>query len=222
MPTPAGNECNYGSLGAGTRIDLSSDHTQLMVNGLTLYYSYALQVNDIGGITSGGQIITSFIQQTGGGTGSQSSLGAVIYIRPGSVANTYNVGISSHGGTAGEVVWESGNFAIGSTQFLVASDTMTTFGVNADDVSRLWLNPTSLGGAEPAPDIATKITDFNPGAISGDMNLFGSFLIRRVSSGQTNVPGVTGVTLDELRYGASYALVTPVSSAWNKNDSISN
>src|SRR5437667_1950744 len=65
MPIATGNECNYGSLGAGTRIDLSGEHTQLMVNGLTLYYSYALQVTDTGGIGTGGQIITSFIQPTG-------------------------------------------------------------------------------------------------------------------------------------------------------------
>jgi hypothetical protein len=101
---------------------------------------------------------------------------------------------------------------------------MTTFGVNADDVSRLWLNPTSFGGAEPAPDFATRITDFSPGATSGDMNFFGSFLIRRVPSGQTNVPGINGVALDELRFGTSYALVTPlavVSGSW-KNDADGN
>jgi hypothetical protein len=213
-----GNQCVYGGVGEGCRIDLSSDHTQLTTNGLTLYYSYAVRVNDLGTIAPGGQILTSFIQQTGGGTGSQASLGAVIYVRAagGTDYTHYNLGISSHGGTVGEIVWEPGIFDLGSTQFLVASDTMTTAGVNADDISRLWLNPTSLGGNEPAPDFATKITDFNPGATLGDMNAFGSFLIRRVPSG-TAATGVNGVILDELRFGTSYAQVTPTlvgSGSW--------
>src|SRR5205814_1944250 len=99
---------------------------------------------------------------------------------------------------------------------------MTTSGVNADDISRLWLNPASRGGGESTADITTRITDFNPSATVGDMNLFGSFLVRMLATGTTsNIPGVNGITIDELRFGTTFAEVTDAmpQTFWNTTTS---
>src|SRR5205814_2875415 len=162
-------------------------------------------------LTATGQILTCFTQYLNGGTGSQSSLGAVLWVKPGSDTGHYKLGMSSRG-ASGEVVWdESHDYVNGSTQFLVADDTMTTFGVNADDISRLWINPTQLGSAEPAANIVTRLKDFNPSAGSGDMNFFGSFEIRRPPAGQTvDITDVNSIAIDELRLGTSFAEVTPI------------
>ena len=121
----------------------------------------------------------------------------------------------SQGCAPGEIVWdESHNYVNGSTQFVVADDTQTTFGVNADDISRMWINPTSLGGSEPTPNIATKAKDFNPNATQGDMNFFGSFELRRVAPPQTvDITDVNSIAIDELRLGTSFAEVTPLATA---------
>src|SRR5205823_165289 len=162
MPSPTGNMGVFGGIGEGTRINVDTSGLTIAADGTTLYYAMALKVGSTGHLTATGQILTCFTQYLNGGSGSQTSLGAVIWVKPGSDTGHYKLGMSSHG-SSGEIVWdEAHDYLNGSTQFVVADDTMTTSGINADDISRLWINPTQLGGAEPAANIVTRIKDFTP------------------------------------------------------------
>jgi hypothetical protein len=211
MVAARGNMALFGGAGEGTRINVSSDNQTITTDGTTLYYSLALRVASVDHLTATGQILTCFTQYLNGGTGSQSSLGAVLWVKPGSDTGHYKLGLSSRGASA-EVVWdESHDYVNGSTQFVVADDTLTTAGQNADDMSRIWFNPIQLGGAEPPANIITKLKDFNSSATVGDMNFFGSFEIRRPPATQTiNITDVNSIAIDELRLGTSFAEVTPV------------
>jgi hypothetical protein len=215
VPAATGNMAVFGGAGEGTRINVDTSGQTIAVDGTTLYYSLGLKVTSTGHLTATGQILTCFTQYLDGGSGSQTSLGALLWVKPGSDVNHYKLGFGPNGSSA-HILWDEGHdYPVGATQFIVASDTQPTTGINADDISRVWYNPTSLGGSAPAPNVTTTLHDFadTANAVVGDMNFFGSFEIRRPPSPSNDYPDINTVFIDELRLGTSYAEVTPTLSA---------
>jgi hypothetical protein len=108
------------------------------------------------------------------------------------------VGLDKSSGTAANFVWDSGNFTTSDTVFLVGSYTFNANATN-DDVSQLWVNPdqSTFGGASaPAGSLSSNL--------GGDIARVASFVLY-----DRNANEPTGGLIDDLRFGLTWADVTP-------------
>lgn len=155
----------------------------------SVFYSFILNVSSLGGLTTTGGYFTGLIQ-----TGSTSAFGATVWTRLSTTAGKYNVGISTRSNST--VSWLAPDLDPGTSYFIVAAYEIVTG--TGNDVGRIWLNTTAIGGAEPAPDaIAATGTDL------------GATGIERVLLRQDNTTNTPFIEFDELRVGTTWADVTP-------------
>ncbi|GAA4325157.1 T9SS type A sorting domain-containing protein [Flaviaesturariibacter amylovorans] len=158
----------------------------------SVYASFLLNVTALTGTqsTTNGGYFAGFIQ-----AGSTTNYGATVWLRAAGT-NQYQIGINTRT-TASATSWLPTLYNLGTTNLVVIS-----YDINAatatDDVARIWVNPTALGGAAPAAD-ATAV----PGTDLGTSGV-GRFLLR-----QNDALGTPFVEFDELRVGLDYASVTP-------------
>ncbi|MEA2709164.1 MAG: hypothetical protein QOF78_1765 [Phycisphaerales bacterium] len=188
----------------------------------TLYYSLALQVTDVGVLNPGtapvGYIVAGFNTVSGPQTGVPSVIGTRILARQHPLdATKYQLGMSKNSSTGTQVLWDAAQLDVNVTQFIVGSYSLLGSGIDANDVSKLWLNPasTSFGALEagvPVPSIEN--------AQGGDIstNRIESFLLRQsgpAGSGTSN----TGIRVDELRIDTTWAGVAPgAPNEWTAGD----
>ena len=185
LATSTGNKITFDDAGA--------DYYRVFTSQTagTVYASFVLNVTSLGTLTSAGAYFSSFIQ-----SGSTSAFGAVVWVRASTTPGKYNIGLSTRSSNSA-ITWLSNDFDINTSYFIA---TAYVFGPSAlDDVSKIWINPASLGGAEPTAD-ATSASATSPGS---DMTSVERFLIRQV----TLVPFTE---MDEIRVGTTWASVTPV------------
>ena len=182
LAASTGNKVSYDNAGADYYTSFTSQTTG------TVYGSFILNISSITATTSGGYF-TSFIQDA-----STSSFGGAVWVRSGTTAGKYNIGISTRSNST--VSWLTNELDPGTSYFIVFAYEMIAGAAN--DVAKIWLNTTAIGGTEPAPD-ATAV----PSTI--DLTSVARVLLRQDNT--TNMPFF--VQLDEYRIGTTWASVTP-------------
>ena len=183
----AGNKVKFD--GAGT--DYYRDFTA-QTSG-SVYRSFILNVSSLGTLGATGGYFNGFMQAS-----STTAFGGTVWTRLSTTAGKYNVGISTRSNSA--VSWLAADLTPGTPCFIVAA-----YDINAgvgDDVSRIWLNTTAIGAAEPAPD-ATAVPGTDIGAAG----------VGRVFLRQDNATNTPFIEFDELRVGTTWAQVTPSGAA---------
>jgi len=156
----------------------------------SVYYSFILNVSALGSLGTTGGYFTSIAQAA-----STTSYGTSVWTRKSSGdPSKFNVGISTRSNST--VSWLSSDLTPGTSYFIViAYDIISGTG---NDVGRIWLNTSAIGGAEPAAD-----------ATSASGTDLGSQGIDKILVRQENPTNTPFIDLDELRVGTTWADVTP-------------
>ena len=187
LATATGNRLTWNDASMSLRLPLNTNITSGSV-----YFSFAMRVDSMGGSFSGEGTLAGFT------TGTGTAFGTKVNIRP--IGAQYNLGTSKGGGTTfGN--WAVENFDAGETVFVVGRYTFN--GANGtDDVSALWLNPSSstFGASSPPP---ATIPDIGGGGT--DLAQIDRVFFR--AGGASSTPAK--LVADELRVGFTWASVTP-------------
>lgn len=190
-----GNCIQFGGLGKGARLSFP---TGSPVTSGTLYYSYALQVPNVTGLSTSGVFVSGFNNTVGTQASQPTVVGTRLYVR--ATNGGFNLGVSKNSSTSTDWVWDPRTFLTSQTLFIVGSYTFNN-NSGSDDVSQMWINPsmTNFGSlaAPPTTLVATNGSDISSGQIA-------SFVfLQRVA---TEPPAML---VDELRIGTNWAQVTP-------------
>lgn len=188
LQASTGNKIAFDKWG----IDASKSFTAQTTG--TIYYSFLLNVTDLGGLLEAGGYFSALIAN---GT----TFGATVWTRKNGAG--YDIGVNPRT-SAANTVWSTASYAINTTVFVVVSYEMDP---SAGDVVKLWVNPTP-GSAEPT----TTLTATNTGT---DLSSVAGFLIRQDSESETPF-----IEMDELRVGNTWADVTPIGATANPVTSI--
>lgn len=186
-----GNHVSFDGSGAESKIEFTP------VTSGPVYASFIVNISSqsaITNLTDGGYIAAL--------AASDSGYDARVWVRPNPNASssTYDISITNLSSVANGAPF-AGSYNIGDNVLIVLSYEPSTGNIKG------WVNPTSLGGAEPVPDYSE--TDAGPQAS------IDRFILRQDSAGET-----PSVLFDELRIGTSYAEVTPttLSNGESKRD----
>jgi hypothetical protein len=187
--TSTGNKAVISSTGVED-VNLASATPILAAEG-TAYYSALINVVNTTGLALNTDATGNFFMFMGTGAGASTTVGAFnvrLYIRTGSVANTFNLGILNNSGTPVTVSYAATNYPIGATLFIVSKFEFAT------NTASLFVNPT-IGGSEGVATIsnATGVTVAPPS--------MGSLGIRQSA-------GTGNIEIDEVRIGATWTYVT--------------
>jgi hypothetical protein len=156
------------------------------------YYSFLLSVIDatqLSGTTS-----DYFIHFSATSGTSASTFGARVGIRSVNSASGYRLSIANNTTTVTENI---NDLSFGTTYFVVVKFNKAA----APTVASLWINPASLGGAEPLGQV------INSSGVS-TFGTFGAICLRNAS----NTPKAD---IDEIRVGTTWASVTPAAPITN-------
>jgi hypothetical protein len=211
-----GNAVNFGTpLGTDAILPLTGQTKILGTNVLSVYYSMAFQINNLGTLTSAPIFVAGFEENvTAGQTTQPGVIGARLYLCKN--GSGYNIGINKADGVATNYVWEGGatngaTYNLGTTYFVVASYNFSS-GENKSDTASLWVNPaTNTFGAATAPTgdpsyISTAtLVDLGGGDINTGVNDgISGFELR-----QGNATEPSSMTADQVHVGLTWADVTP-------------
>jgi len=155
----------------------------------TLYFSALVKIVDISQLTAAGDYFMSFGATAGDAV---PGLGARLGAKLGVTANTFNFIILNISGGTLPFVSNGVDLNFGTTYFVVVKYDISS----PTSVATMWVNPVSLGGAEPTGGI---VSNSGTNAFAS----FASICIR--NSGST-----PKANIDEIRVGATWADVTPV------------
>jgi hypothetical protein len=161
---------------------------------MTVYYSLMMRVDALtGSNNANGGFFIGLNNSVGAQAGSPTAAGARLQARIDPVDGTkYNLGIfNNRSAVAASTSWSPAQLSVGDPIFVVGSYDLNP-GAN-NDVSRLWINPGSLGGAEPAPSAIDTVA-------GTEFTQIASVLLR-----QSPAPWLT---VDELRVGTTWEAVT--------------
>ena len=152
-----------------------------------MYYSALINVVDNSQIGTGFDYFFSF----GGASGSSvTSLFARLHIK--SIGTGFRLGIQNNSGTGATQTEFATTLSFGTTYLVVVKYDLNGA---SNDIASLWVNPASLGGAEPAGSVTNASSATQPVA-------FASLCLR-------NNLVSPKVEIDEMRVGATWADVTP-------------
>ena len=181
LATSSGSKIKFDNAG--------TDYYRVFANQTsgTVYSSFVLNVSSIGTMNAAGGYFTGFIQ-----SGSTSFFGAAVWTRLSATAGKYNVGISTRSNSA--VTWLASDLDPATSYFIVyAYDMIAGTG---NDVARIWLNTSAIGGAEPVADATSVVgTDLAN--------------VERIFLRQASTTGTPFIEMDEIRVGTTWASVTP-------------
>jgi hypothetical protein len=197
LPAAQGNSAFYQGLGESERVGLAATP----IHSGTVYYSLAFQIGDIQKLTTP-VFIAGLNNFTGTQAAQASTIGSRLYLKAGTAADTYQIGISKNSGVATDIVFDGIDHAYNTTNFVVYSYQIVPGG-STDDVASLWVNPdasTFAASSPPAPTITAPLAGPDL-AVTGNATV-ASFLLRQ---GFNKVPYVNA---DELRIGTEWADVT--------------
>jgi hypothetical protein len=191
LVSPIGNAYTWGSANSSERLPIGTN-----VSG-TLFFSFALHLDDLGSITPSGNSET----MAGFTTGTGTSFGSKINI----VSNdfgVYQIGIYKGGGVNNGAL-ATNLFRTNEIVFVVSR---YSFNPNSstDDTCDLWLNPDPVTFGDDTPPTATIAAT---GAGGNDLPQLDRFFLRR----NNGFPRRT--TIDELRLGYTWTDVTPKAAA---------
>lgn len=169
-----------------------------------VYYSYLLNITDVANLTSGyfAGILPNSAATSTAAPGS-GSIAATVWVKPSANAGFFNIGFSARanqttvGTTASSLQYSTTDFPLNTPILVVVSYEMIAGSGN--DVCNMWVNPVP-GSPEPAYSFtASPSTDIAD--VSG-------FFIKQ--NGNTSTPGAE---MDEIRFGLTWADVTPGAAA---------
>lgn len=170
------------------------------VTGITnvAYFSALINVIDATNLSATGFDYFMHFGSTSGN--SVTIFPARLGIKQGSSASNFHLGImNTSGGTYTE---NTTDLTFGSTYLVVVKFDITS------NTASLWINPATLGGAEPAGAITNATSATTVTAIA-------SICIRNGYS-STNLGGTPNAEIDEIRVGTTFASVTPLSTGINE------
>lgn len=121
-----------------------------------------------------------------------TALSARIYIKSGSVENTFNLGVLNNSGGTATPSYVPTDFAVNVPLFVAVKNDLST------NTASIYINP-AIGGTEPVPS-ATNAT----GSTAAPAQIVG-LAIRQGGNANT---GTGNVEIDELRLGSTWAYVT--------------
>ena len=208
-----GNSLSYTGLAASTGNRTRTTHNDTQdanfaitpITSGTAYYSVlikALNTDNMLTNTTTGEYFLHFAATAG--TSSGTFVGR-LYIKQGSVANTFNLGVLNNSGGTAAPSYSTADYATNQTHLVVIKYVLAT------NTASLFVDPTVLGGTEPTTPTATNATGTGtaPAQIAA---------INIRQSGSTTATVSTGnVEIDEIKVGTTFALVTPTSLAVNQN-----
>lgn len=186
LAASTGNKVKFEGLG--------SDNYRIFTSQTSgsVYSSFILNVSALGSLDATGGYFIGFSE-----TGSNSLFGAVVWTRLSATAGKYNIGISTRSSTS-PISWLPTDLDPGTSYFVVTAYDMIAG--TANDVARIWLNTTAIGGSEPAAD-ATSVA-------ATDLLSVERIFLRQDSPAET-----AATEVDEIRVGTTWASVTPAASA---------
>ena len=185
----------------GTNSTVSRDVNRvanIAASNNTTYYSFLLNVADFTQLAAtfgtGGNGYFVHLSTTNG-TGA-ANFTAKVHIRSSNSAANFRLGISE---TSNTPVEATGDLSFATTYLVVVKYVYNNTAGN--DLATIWVNPTSLGGAEP----------------TGGVNGAGSANVASYNSANTgiclrNASATPKADIDEIRVGTTWASVTPASA----------
>ncbi len=190
-----GQSAAFGGNGNNARLNLSVGAGGIATG--TVYFSFAMKLTDLTGLTTSGGYFFGF----NNAQGSQSTTPGTVVTRVetrSAGAGLYNIGVQEgSSGTLGNLAWGSSTFTSSDTVFVVGSYTFNPS--VGDDVSQLWINPSSSTfGAGSAP---TSTVTSSGGT---DIVRIASGVLYDRGSGEANAG-----LMDDLRFGTNWSDVTP-------------
>jgi hypothetical protein len=188
--TSTGNKAVITSAGVED-VNLASAAPILAAEGAA-YYSALINVVNTDGLVLNTDLVGNFFMFMGSGAGAGTAVGQYnerLYIRSGSVANTFNLGILNNSGAPVTVSYSATNHPIATTLFIVVKFDFAT------NTASLFVNPT-IGGTEGTPTVSNA-TGVTAAPIS-----MGSVGIRQ------SLPTTGNIEIDEVRIGSTWAYVT--------------
>lgn len=194
--TGGGQSAAFGGNGTSARLNLSVGAGGILSG--TVYYSFAMRLNDISTLNSGGVFWAGFNNAQGSQSTTPGTVVTRLVTRTNSTTGGFNIGLDKASGLVGSFVWDSGTYTTADTIFVVGSYTFNT-GTTTDDISQLWVNPnsSSFGGAS-APGGSLSST------AGTDIARVASFVLY-----DRNANEPASGQIDDLRFGLSWADVTP-------------
>ncbi len=196
---PQGNSIRFGGGGGmAARFQFFTNNSGVSTGAV--YFSFALKLTNITGLSSAGVFWAGFNNSGGSQTSLPTAVATRIYTR--ASGGGFNFGLSKASSTATDWQWDSAVHAANELIFIVGSYTFNTNSAS-DDVASLWINPvvSSFGTAQPP---AATLTASSGADISS--STIHSFLVMNRDSTEP-----AGGVIDELRIGTSWASVTPSS-----------
>ncbi len=178
----------FGGNGTSARFNLGTT-----ITSGTVYYSFLFNVVDATAMSSSGVFWFGFNNASGTQTTTPTTVGTRVITKAN--GSGFQIGLDKSSGSTPSFVFDPTVYNLNSTILIVGSYTFNT-GTTLDDVSQLWLNPTSLGGADPGGALSS-VAGTDLGAIASVV-LF-----------ERNAAEPKAADFDELRVGTSFADVTP-------------
>lgn len=189
-----GHSAAFGGNGTSARLNLGVGAGGITSD--TIYYSFAMKLTDLTGLSASGVFWAGFNNTQGSQTTTPNTVVTRVVTRSAG-DGLFNVGLDKASGTASSFLWAPGNFTTSDTVFLVGSYTFNPG--TGDDVSQLWVNPdpsTFAAGAAPGGALSSTA--------GGDIARVASFVLYDRSAAEP-----AGGLIDDLRFGLSWADVTP-------------
>jgi hypothetical protein len=187
----------FGLNGESARFNMSS-----VPGSGTVYYSFALKLTDISTLNSSGVFWAGFNNSAGSQTTTPSTVDTRVITR--SATGGFNIGLDKSSGSTGSFVWAAPVFTTADTIFVVGSYTFNT-ATTSDDVSQLWVNPSS---ADFAAAVAPTPTLSSTAGNDITLNQIASFVLFDRNANEPK----SGL-IDDVRIGTTWADVTPTPSS---------
>ena len=216
-PSDSGNSLSYAGLAASTGNRTRTTHNDTQdcnfaltpsIAGGTAFYSVLikpLSTTNMFASTAAGDYFLHFSGT--GGTSSGTFVGR-IYIKQGATPATFSIGVlnNSSSGVASTPTYSTTEYAVNQTHLVVVKYEFAT------NSAKLFVDPTALGGTEPAVASSTNATGTSaaPTQVAA-VNL-------RQAGGVTAVSSTGNIEIDEIRVGTTFASVTPTNLSVRQND----
>ncbi len=170
----------------------------IITTSTSLYYSALVNVIDNTQLSA---TAANYFMGFGASAGaSVTTLGARLGITSSNTAANYRLSIlNTSGGATIPYTENASDLNFGTTYLVVVKYDISTTPTTAT----LWVNPTSLGGIEPAATVTNNVG-------TTAFTTFGSIVLR-------NAGTTPKVEIDEIRVGTTFASVTPTTLATKQN-----
>ncbi len=186
LQASTGNKIRMPGANATTSADVN---TPIGIPGTVGYYSFLLNVADNAQLGTAGDYFAGFGGTAGAGV---TVLYARLQIKSVNAGANFRLGITNSSGGTPTITDFATDLNFGTTYLVVVKH---DFNGASADISTLWVNPSSLGGAEPAGGVS------NSSGTTGQSS-FASVFLR-------NTTATPKADIDEIRAGGTWAEVTP-------------